>query len=174
MKIEAVTIRPAKLEDADLLADIHDAAWRGAYRGVLPGLELERLLARRGVSWWHAAIRYKTRILVIEVCGTLAGYATFGHSRLKHLPFPGEIYELYMSPNYQGLGFGRRLFQAARGALRTADMPGFAVRVLKDNEPAQAFYETMGGRLCDESIERIGRTDLAVRIYGWPDRGKRD
>lgn len=173
MKIDAVTIRPAREEDAAPLADIHDAAWRGAYMGVLPGVELERLLARRGVSWWHAAIRYKTRILVIEVCGTLAGYATFGHSRLKHLPFAGEIYELYLHPDHQGLGFGRRLFSATRGALRQAGMTGFAVRVLKDNEPAQAFYEAMGGGLSDEKIERIGRSDLSVRIYGWAERSRR-
>ncbi|MDJ0932586.1 GNAT family N-acetyltransferase [Breoghania sp.] len=118
MKIGAVTIRQARPEDAESLADIHGAAWRGAYRGVLSGVELERLLARCGVSWWHAVIRYKTRILVLEVCGTLAGYATFGHSRLKHLPFTGEIYELYLHPDYQGLGFGQRLFAAARSVLR--------------------------------------------------------
>ncbi|PTW59116.1 ribosomal protein S18 acetylase RimI-like enzyme [Breoghania corrubedonensis] len=172
MKIEAVTIRPARAEDADTLADIHDAAWQGTYRGILPGIELERLLSRRGVSWWHAAIRYKTRILVLEVCGTPAGYATFGHSRLKHLPFPGEIYELYLQPDHQGLGFGRQLFLATRGALRSAGMAGFAVRVLKDNLPARSFYEAMGGVLCDENIERIGRSDLSVRIYGWAERSK--
>ncbi|WP_319774321.1 N-acetyltransferase [Breoghania sp.] len=170
MRIEAVTVRPAIAEDIELLADIHDAAWRNAYRGILPGVELERLLGRRGVSWWDAAIRYKMRILVIDVCGATAGYATFGHTRLKHLPFPGEIYELYMDPDHQGLGFGRKLFSATRAALRAAGMPGFAVRVLKENEQAQAFYEAMGGLLYDESVERIGRSDVSVLIFGWTDR----
>ncbi|MEI2387311.1 GNAT family N-acetyltransferase [Breoghania sp. JC706] len=172
MKIDAVTIRQARPEDAGVLADIHDAAWHGAYRGVLSGVELERLLARRGVSWWHAAIRYKTRILVLDVCGTLAGYATFGHSRLKHLPFAGEIYELYLRPDHQGLGFGRRLFQATRGAMNSAALPGVAVRVLKENLPAQAFYEAMGGGLCDEKVERIGKSDIAIRVYGWAEPGR--
>ena len=110
MNVDAISIRRARSDDAALLAGIHDAAWRGAYLGILGGVDLERLIARRGIAWWEAAIRYRTRINVIEVAGVVAGYVTCGRSRMKTLPYAGEIYELYLLPEYQGLGFGRRLF----------------------------------------------------------------
>ena len=44
-------IRPG---DAEEIARVHDASWRDAYRGVIPGVELERMIARRGPAWWHA------------------------------------------------------------------------------------------------------------------------
>lgn len=33
------------------------------------------------------------------------------------MPYSGEIFEIYLLPEYQGLGFGRRLFNAARQEL---------------------------------------------------------
>ena len=36
-----ISIRTARLGDEDEIASVHDAAWREAYRGVIPGRELE-------------------------------------------------------------------------------------------------------------------------------------
>ena len=38
--------------DAAGLADLHGATWRYAYAGIIPGLTLERMIARRGRTWW--------------------------------------------------------------------------------------------------------------------------
>ena len=43
-----ISIRPARLGDEGDIAEVHDEAWREAYRGVIPGRELERMIARRG------------------------------------------------------------------------------------------------------------------------------
>jgi hypothetical protein len=42
---------------------VHDAAWRDAYRGLIPGRELERMIARRGPRWWQSAILRGSRLL---------------------------------------------------------------------------------------------------------------
>ena len=44
-----ITIRRAIPGDAEQIAAVHDAAWREAYRGLIPGRELERLIARAGL-----------------------------------------------------------------------------------------------------------------------------
>ena len=52
--------------------------------------------------------------LVIEVAGVIAGYATLGLNRARSLPQEGEVYEIYLRPEYQGIGLGRILFGEAK------------------------------------------------------------
>ena len=91
-----IDIRRAKPDDAVSLADTHDEAWRTAYMGLIPGPELEKLVQRRGPSWWDAAIRRGSRIALLTFGDEVAGYANFGRNRAKSLHYGGEIYELYL------------------------------------------------------------------------------
>src|SRR5260370_16224518 len=68
-----ISIRAARLGDEGEIASVHDAAWREAYRGVIPGRELERMIARRGPSWWRLAIARRTPLLVVEFGGSAGG-----------------------------------------------------------------------------------------------------
>ena len=86
----------------------------GAYQGVIPGPELDKLINRRGPEWWDSAIRKGSRIAVLAFGENIAGYANYGRNRARSLYYDGEIYELYLRPEFQGLGFGRKLFTAAR------------------------------------------------------------
>ena len=52
-----VTIRTARETDAEGIAEVHDAAWREAYLGVIPGRELQKMVTRRGPNWWLSAIK---------------------------------------------------------------------------------------------------------------------
>ncbi len=54
---------------------------------------------------------------MLEVGGTVAGYATYGPNRARNLVQRGEVYEIYLRPEYQGVGLGTRLFLAARREL---------------------------------------------------------
>ena len=100
MKTGALAIRRASPDDAGAVADVHDSAWRTAYRGILPGTELERMIARRGPNWWERAIRRRVPVMLLEHGREVAGYVTYGQSRARALPFRGEIYEIYLRPEY--------------------------------------------------------------------------
>ena len=157
MSLDQITIRPAEARDAHAVAAVHDTAWRGAYRGIIPGVELERMVQRRGPAWWGRLIRHQHSVLVLEVHGKIAGYATLGPNRSRTLRVRGEIYELYIEPAYQGLGFGRRLFHAARERLESARLGPFVVWALEDNAQATAFYRALGGEPVAHGVERFGR-----------------
>ena len=162
--VEAViTIRNARDGDADAIAEVHDAAWRDAYRGIIPGRELERMIARRGPRWWHSAITRGSRLVVLDFDETIGGYASYGRNRVPSMPFGGEIFELYIAPEFQGLGFGRRLFDVARKDLADHGYNSTLVWALADNERALDFYRRLGGRFVREAQERFG-TETRARI----------
>jgi ribosomal protein S18 acetylase RimI-like enzyme len=163
-----ISVRPASRSDVDQIVDVHDAAWRGAYRGLIPGIELERLIARRGQVWWTKAIVRGSGISVLEFDGAVAGYVSFGRNRAPKIPFAGEVFELYVAPAYQGLGFGRRLFCAARRKLALHGYRSTIVWALADNEGATGFYRAMGGAVVSEGSETFGRVSCARVAFGFP------
>ena len=71
----------------------------------------------RSTPCWNAvgplggrkAIQRSTQVLVADVGGMVAGYATLGPIGARQLQQKGEIYELYVRPEYQGFGLGYRL-----------------------------------------------------------------
>jgi ribosomal protein S18 acetylase RimI-like enzyme len=163
-----LTIRPARQADAAAITAVHDAAWREAYRGVIPGAHLERMMARRGPLWWRRSIARGGPILVLDTGERVAGYASMGRSRSPTLRAEGEIFELYLDPAHQGLGFGAKLFRASRADLSARGLSGLVVWALAENERACAFYERRGGRIAARALEHFG-TDLRERLaYVWP------
>jgi ribosomal protein S18 acetylase RimI-like enzyme len=160
-----VSIRQAKSEDAEGLSRVFDAAWREAYQGIIPGLTLEKMLARRGLRWWRSTVTRGRPLAVLDIGQGVAGYASYGRCRDRALPADGEIDELYLLPEYQGVGLGRRLFRAVCNDLRAREMSRIVLWALADNARACAFYEGMGGRSIAQIEERIGGVPLAKIAY---------
>lgn len=167
MKLGQIGIRRAETADAVAIADVHEPAWRLAYAGLLPGRELERMIAHRGPLWWKRALDRQTVVLVLEVAGAVRGYATLGPNRKRTLPFAGEIYELYVAPEFQGLGFGRTLFAAARAELRRFGLASFSVRVLAENVAARAFFFRLGAQPVEVDDEILGEKTMMVDVFGF-------
>jgi len=167
MSTVLIEIRRARPADAKSVADTHDEAWRAAYQGIIPGRELDRLISRRGPDWWDGAIRKGSRISILVFGETIAGYANYGRNRARSLYYDGEIYELYLRPEFQGLGFGRRLFTAARRDLAQSGMTSLVVWALSDNDPAVGFYRALGGKAVARSSEKFGDKQLDKVAYSW-------
>ena len=102
MSTVLIEIRRAKPADAEAVASAHDAAWRTAYRGIIPGPELEKLISRRGPGWWENAIAKGSRVALLAFGDSIAGYANYGRNRARSLFYDGEIYELYLCRNSRG------------------------------------------------------------------------
>jgi len=167
MSTVLIEVRRAKSSDAVALAETHDEAWRTAYRGIIPGSELEKLISRRGPAWWENAIRKGSRVSLLVFGEQVAGYANYGRNRARSLHYEGEVYELYLRPEFQGLGFGRRLFTAARRDLGQSGLKSVVVWALSENEPAVEFYRALGGRAVARSSERFGTRVLDKVAFGW-------
>jgi ribosomal protein S18 acetylase RimI-like enzyme len=167
MKTLSIDIRKAEPSDAAAIADVHHEAWHGAYAGIIPHRALTAMINRRGRDWWANAIRRAASVLVVEIGGEVAGYATIGRNRARELKQEGEIYELYLKPEYQGIGLGTRLFGAARQRLRDHGLRGLVVWALEENLNALDFYAGAGGRDVAEGVEVFDQKALRKVAFVW-------
>jgi len=167
MSTLAIGVRKAKPRDAEAITNVHDAAWHYAYDGIIPARVLSQMVTRRGPRWWQRAINRGTGILVLEAGGEVSGYATFGSNRARNLPQRGEVYEIYVAPEYQGVGLGTELFLSARSELMRARLDPMLVWALAENEAACRFYRNAGGRQIARTVERFGDKTLAKLAFGW-------
>ena len=146
-----------------------------AERGMLDGLDSAEAREARadlldqlhedGVS--VEELRRAATVLVVEIGGKIAGYATIGKNRAREPKQQGEIYELYLRPEYQGIGLGSRLFKAARGRLADHGLKGMVVWALEDNQNALAFYAGAGGRDVAEGVEIFEQKALKKVAFVW-------
>lgn len=162
-----IDIRPADPRDAPAIAEVHATAWQNAYAGIIPYKALRTMIGRRDHRWWQRAIRRGTSVMVLDLGGLIAGYVTYGLNRARALPQDGEVYEIYLRPEYQGVGFGTRLFAAARGQLAGHGCKGLVVWALSDNEGAVDFYRGQGGRAVAEGAEVFEGRKLPKIAFVW-------
>ena len=165
----SIEVRRADPRDARAIAAVHRSAWIAAYAGMIPQRPLVNMIERRREDWWRRAARGPSTVLVLDVAGKIAGYATIGLNRVRALKQEGEIYELYLLPEYQGIGLGSYLFRECRGILRELHMSGLVVWCLEDNEHAVTFYRAMGGMDVAEGMEDFGETSLKKLGFVWRD-----
>ncbi len=147
-----VTIRPATLDDAAAMAEIHVRSWQWAYRGQLPKDFLDRLsdtLERRIEARRTAFVNLppEARWWVAEQDGRVVGFAITGPSRDADMStLTGEVELIYLLPEAAGKGVGRALFAHAVADLRERGYQQAMLWVLESNARARRFYEAAGWR----------------------------
>lgn len=160
MKTLSIDVRRAEPQDAGAISQTHRASWLHAYGGIIPHKPLMQMVQRRDAAWWHKATRGPATLLVLDVAGVIAGYATLGLNRARALPQDGEIYEIYLRPEYQGLGLGRMLFGESRRLLKSLGCEGVVVWCLEESEFADRFFRSAGGVDIAEGMENFGEKEL--------------
>ena len=168
MNTLTIDIRQANSADASAVAEVHAESWDHAYRGIIPHKPLRDMIARRDTAWWQRIIDRSAAVLVVDIGGKVVGYATMGKNRTEQLKASGEIYELYVLPEYQGIGLGSKLFNAATSMLKNHGLESFVVWALEDNDNALNFYEGKNGRDCAEGLEVFGDASLNKVAFIWP------
>ena len=84
-----------------------------------------------------------------------------------HLVFEGEVYEIYLRPEYQGIGLGRILFGEAKSLLKSLGCKGLVVWCLEDSHHADRFFRMAGGHDVCEGMEDFGGKCLKKIGYIW-------
>jgi len=90
---------------------------------------------------------------VVQLNQEITGFLTLGAARDPDLVASrtGEIWGIYISPNYWRRGIGKRLAEEAEKILKSRGYVYVVLWVLEGNQQARQFYEAMGFTLDGES-----------------------
>ena len=165
-------IRPARASDAPGIARVYVDTWRDTYAGLIPVPALVGLSHRRLTQIWaeELALPASGQVVVIanDAVSGIVGFGSCGKMRGDALSYKGEVFTLYVLPDFQGQGIGRRLLRRLFATLAARGMDSAVLWVLADN-PARFFYHTMGGKLTAVREQRFWGVDLREWAYGWTD-----
>jgi len=139
-------VRPATLQDAKAVAEVHAASARAAYAGILPEDQLQALASTAREAKWRDAIEFaEPQVQVAELDGEVVGFVGYDRSRdPKTKPTVGEIWALYVKPEHWGKGVGVALWDAARDGLDEEGCITVTAWVPLRNERAIRFHELAG------------------------------
>jgi ribosomal protein S18 acetylase RimI-like enzyme len=167
--MDEITIRAARPFDARAVARLDVETWRTTYAGVLSTDYLVGLSQRRReLGWMHAIMRAPRDVRVaVDAAGEVVGFGSCGPNRGDR-GFAGEVFTLYVAPDWQNRGIGRRLLIALFGRLVASGRRSAIIWVLRDN-PSRFFYARLGGREVSRKSLPVGGASIEAAGYGWPD-----
>ena len=174
-------IRDAVIEDAPAMGRVMVRAWLSAHRGQMPDAAWQkrvdewtpdvsaRAWARLLTERAHGDHARVVLLVAEEDAGDLVALVLGTEAEDDSSGSTGVIDSLYVAPDRQGQGIGRRLLQEAASELATLGFSTLHIGVLTANLRARRFYEAMGGleigqRTFDEEGDLLPET-----LYAWPD-----
>ena len=161
-----MTVRPAAPADTRSIAEVHVAAWRAAYRGLMPDSYLDELTVEKRTALWQRVIAEprSSSLVVADAEGSVTGFCLFAPTRDedgRDKPV-GEIIALNVRPDCWRRRYGRALCEFA---LREGPRRGWTAMtlwMLKGNERACRFYEALGFAL--DGAERVNTKLIGAPI----------
>ena len=158
-----MSVRRAEISDAKGIAAVRVAAWRSAYRGLLPDDALDRLSVEDSERRWKERIEKPWgHIFVAEQGSCIVGFAACGGSQDQDVDRGrvGEVHAIYVHPEEWRQGNGTALLREAIEQLRGDGFEEVILWVLRGNEQAKGFYEAVGFEADGGSRVKQGRDGL--------------
>jgi ribosomal protein S18 acetylase RimI-like enzyme len=166
-----IIVRPAVVEDAEGIAHAFVETWRATYPGMLPDRVLINMSDEAQAGYWARTLAARRARELVRVAvsgkGTVLGFGSAGPER-RGASRRGEIYTLYIRPDWQNRGLGRRIICTLFQGLRDRGYRSAMLWVLAAN-PSRFFYEAVGGRRAFEQTERLWGIAVPQIGYLWGD-----
>jgi ribosomal protein S18 acetylase RimI-like enzyme len=162
---ETVTVRDLEKIDEALAAEMLrcwvDVSNAGGAVGFVPPVTAQDV--RPLVDAMVGAVERGDELLVVlEVDGSLAGFAVIKLSRSPLIRHYGHVVRVQIHPDLHGRGLGRDLMEGVRKRAVRAGLEGLTLDV-RGGTGTDAFYARLG-------YLEVGRIPGAVRVADWDDR----
>ena len=142
-----IAIRPATPQDAPAIAAVRIDSWRSTYRGLIPDAYLDGMQLEQSTALWDRVLtagKNSTSVFVAENDGDVVGFAAGNMLQEPRHELNAELTAIYLRPDYQHAGIGRRLVESVARAEQAHGANGLIVWVISGNKRARAFYEALG------------------------------
>ena len=150
-----ILVRTAKAAEFPRIAALAGRIWRTCFPEMIPQAQIEYMLEQR---YAPAAMRAATlhgglTYLIGLLDGQAVAYAADGPGEA-----PGEwkLHQLYVDPEWQGVGIGRNLIAMIEHRARRHGAGVLVLTVNKANERARRLYERAGFAIRDAVVTDIG------------------
>jgi ribosomal protein S18 acetylase RimI-like enzyme len=154
-----ITYRRWRVDDGECINRILRETWLNAYSNFIP---CEDLLSYLDEHYNIDALKElvedpDTVGFIAEVDDGAAGYEkTFYHREEIRL----YVHQLYILPQYQGLGLGKQLMKFAAERAKTFNLDRVWLGVMVENSPALLWYQKMGFQIVEKEPFTMGKTNV--------------
>lgn len=146
--VDAYEVRVAMPADADAVADYHHLCFAKTFHFQLLAGDIEapdRASTRQQLhDWFLPQSEFDTWVAVVD--GAPIGHVTVSGRHLVHL---------FVKPDNQGLGLGRRLLAQGEAMMADRGHRDFELHTRVGNVVAVAFYEKAGWTVTDRMIHTV-------------------
>ena len=146
-----VTIRPAKVEDLDVITEIYN----DAIENTVATFDTEPKTLEEQRVWFTNHIP-KYPILVAEQDGLVAGWASLSKWSEKDAYSETTEGSLYVKKGYRGQGIGKRLLEAIIQEGKKAGFHSVMARIAEGGEASIHLCESVGFRHVG-TMKEVGR-----------------
>lgn len=161
--------RIASAADAGVIAQLHAASWRIAYRGILLDEYLDNDLAGERSAYWTKKMTIlkpsEFIILAEDQQRTAEGFISVMDEPERG--FSALVDNLHVRPDLKGRGVGTLLMRRAADHLAASGRHNYYLWVLNGNDPAFHFYRSIGGISADEKIVPFGGKEVKATRFVW-------
>ncbi len=153
-------IRTGTIEDIASVQEIAYVSWNDTYEGIIPSLAQKSFLDKSYSTPMIEMRLEKTIVLVAIHEGQPVGFANF--TKLDQ-DGDSELIALYLKPEYQRNGFGKKLLDS--GLSRLFNGSELSVYVESGNDKARNFYTSNGFEFVEEFEELFEGHPLKTAKY---------
>lgn len=168
LRIANITFREATVADCSEVARVHVQSWKQSFAGIVPQTFLDKMSVEKRANAFEqgfSADSYKMYVAEVPEFGVV-GFADFGEPREDIDAYEGELYAIYLLPEYQRKGIGERLFNLGVEFFVEGGKSSMYLLALEVS-PYKSFYEKKGGEIVGRKRIEIEGVTYDELVYGW-------
>ncbi|MBC7622494.1 MAG: GNAT family N-acetyltransferase [Aeromicrobium sp.] len=158
-------------EIASLIAPLHAASWKTAYRGIMSDHFLDHVVDGERRTHWRKKVEALAagdgEIFLARVDDEPAGFLCIEgvDPALDEVNVHGAyVNNLHVMPHIKGQGVGTALLERGAAWARVRDFSQMYLFVFEDNLPARNFYRTNGWHVVERLMSELPDGELAAEL----------